>query len=390
MTKQKLPDHVRAFRGKRGTTFASWIPLGRSSRKKWTPRFKDPDEAAACRERWLRNLATISRDDLTFQRAVDRVEERLRTTRSAGTLKWFKSHSSLLVEWFGAGTSLISIDAKDIERWRDDQRRGRKGRKPVTASTVLHRRRALSLIFSDNRSSLLEGRNPMDMVRRGWPTVEVKEAPFFRMDELAALLERIRTSGHETAAEDADVLAALALTGLRRTEFSRVRIQDVHLEDRALFVQGKKRNERMAVGTEAVAVLARMLERAKTRAPQAGPQGSPQADILFLGGPEGLSNLARRWAIALGEKRLRCHTLRHSFVTGLVSSGLGLATVQRLARHAVVQMTARYFHGSGDEADALSRLTLSPQPKGPKPVPVVEKDEANPAAAANERISSGA
>jgi integrase len=58
-----------------------------------------------------------------------------------------------------------------------------------------------------------------------------------------------------------------------------------------------------------------------------------------------------------GIKNLTFHTLRHTFATRLVLSGVDLATVSKLLGHSTIQMTMRYSHPTPEALkNAVSKL----------------------------------
>ncbi len=69
----------------------------------------------------------------------------------------------------------------------------------------------------------------------------------------------------------------------------------------------------------------------------------------------------RRAVVKAGLPKARLHDLRHFFVTRCFQAGVDASTVQALAGHAQLAVTARYAH-VGDEANrrAIARLGLAP------------------------------
>jgi len=77
-------------------------------------------------------------------------------------------------------------------------------------------------------------------------------------------------------------------------------------------------------------------------------RGKPLKDIRTA-----FENARRR----AGIKNLTFHTLRHTFATRLVLSGIDLATVSKLLGHSSIQMTMRYSHPTPEALkNAVSKL----------------------------------
>ncbi len=69
--------------------------------------------------------------------------------------------------------------------------------------------------------------------------------------------------------------------------------------------------------------------------------------------------------------RIGFHSLRHSYITGLIEAGVDIDTVRRQAGHSTIAMTAHYFHGEQAAQGAALRLPdiISSAPPPPPPPP---------------------
>lgn len=343
MARRKLPPYVVAVRGKAGLVrYRSWFPLGSDGRKKWLPTVATPEEASALRAEAMKLSAALPTNLITVGRAVEATRQELEATTKPDTVVWFDLHAARLLEQLGADTPLQALSPLDIERQVRDVRTGKRG-KPLSPTTIQHRKRALSRVL---RLALRRGwilTNPLDKTH-GWPKLRQKRMAFLTPTEVADVLRKVKDSGRDGAAEDHDVIALAFLTGLRRSELARLRVEDVDLKRRSMFVSGKRADESAAVGDAAAKVLERMLER------------RPDGGYLIEGGATAVATIFRRWADRLRLPKLTPHALRHGFVSALVEAGHDLGVVQRYARHRTVSMTARYFHSSKKDRDVLSAL----------------------------------
>ena len=165
-------------------------------------------------------------------------------------------------------------------------------------------------------------------------------------DEVGRLLGALRTD------RDNAMVLAMVLAGLRRCEVLGLRIADVRVGDRCLFVaEGKGGHQRV------VPVAGRFLQALGGYLHDERPPAAP-TDRLFvvLKGPrrglplsaEGLDEVlagARRRA---GLEHATCHELRHTCLTRLREAGMALEAVQAQAGHRSIESTRIYLHLTND------------------------------------------
>jgi site-specific recombinase XerD len=176
-------------------------------------------------------------------------------------------------------------------------------------------------------------------------------------DEVGRLLGALRT-GRDNA-----MVLAMVLAGLRRCEVLGLRIADVRVGDRCLFVaEGKGGHQRV------VPVAGRFWQALGGYLRDERPPAAP-TDRLFvvLKGPrrglplsaEGLDEVlagARRRARL---EHATCHELRHTCLTRLREAGMALEAVQAQAGHRSIESTRIYLHLTNDWlADQYQRAAV--------------------------------
>jgi integrase/recombinase XerD len=164
--------------------------------------------------------------------------------------------------------------------------------------------------------------------------------------EVDALLAALRT------ARDRSMVLAMLLGGLRRCEVLGLRLADVRVADRAVFVaDGKGGHQRLTpIANAFFTALGDYLRSER-------PAGI-DTDRVFVvlkqprrGRPltiEGLDEIltgARRRA---GLERGTCHQLRHTCLTRLREAGMALEAVQAQAGHRSIESTRIYLHLTND------------------------------------------
>jgi site-specific recombinase XerD len=155
-----------------------------------------------------------------------------------------------------------------------------------------------------------------------------------------AIDEARSAAKRQAARRDLAMVSMGLFLGLRVSELCKLRIEDIDLAARTcLVVEGKGRKDRMVpIGTRVLPVLQEWLgdRRSGPVFPGRGqrPVGvrTAQARITSLGARAGLI------------RRLKSHTLRHSFATALLQAGANLVDVQELLGHESLATTERYLH----------------------------------------------
>jgi site-specific recombinase XerD len=150
----------------------------------------------------------------------------------------------------------------------------------------------------------------------------------------------------EVCRRDVAVLETIYSCGLRVSELSGLRVEDIDFGEQLVRVRGKGKKERLVpIGQPAL----RTIEHywAQLPAPPAGSEPVFRADTAKAG-PLSPLQLARRLktylSIAGLDPHLTPHKLRHSYATHLLDAGADLRSVQELLGHAHLVTTQVYTH----------------------------------------------
>ena len=146
---------------------------------------------------------------------------------------------------------------------------------------------------------------------------------------------------------DYAILEVLYATGLRVSELSNFKLEDIYFDEGYIQCIGKGRKERVVpLGRKAQTALIQYLQEARE-----GLVKKELTSIVFL------SRLGKRlsrqsiWKLikyyarqANISKEITPHTIRHSFATHLLENGADLRSVQEMLGHADISTTQIYTH----------------------------------------------
>jgi integrase/recombinase XerD len=161
-------------------------------------------------------------------------------------------------------------------------------------------------------------------------------------EEISVLLDQPE-SDTVIGLRDRALLTLLYGTGIRASECSGLREQDIDWEERTIRVSGKGGHERSLPLNEEVLHVLRQYRLARGGAKNEEPffrsreGGALSRNAIY----ERVRSHGRRARIA---QRVSPHRLRHTFATHLVQEGVGLVTLRDLLGHRQITSTQIYIH----------------------------------------------
>ena len=205
------------------------------------------------------------------------------------------------------------------------------------------------------------------------PTVNIESPKAWKVlpkalaeSETAEMLDAATRSatgalGDAVALRDRAILELLYAGGIRVSELTGLRSEDLQLDAGRVLVRGKGDKERVVpLGRAAVESLEQYIERGRPMLEKRNRNGG-----LFLS-QQG-HTLTRGWIWELVKRSsgglASPHMLRHSCATHMVSHGADLRTVQTLLGHADIGTTQVYTHLAIDRLKAVHRAH-HPRAKG--------------------------
>jgi integrase/recombinase XerD len=164
--------------------------------------------------------------------------------------------------------------------------------------------------------------------------------------EVNALIAALRTD------RDRAMVFAMVLGGLRRCEVLGLRLGDIQVPERSLFVaEGKGGHQRVIPISNTF--FAAVGDYLRSERPQ---DAATDRVFVTLKGPtrgrpltaDGIDTILRAARQRAGLDRATCHQLRHTCLTRLREAGMQLEAVQAQAGHASIESTRIYLHLTDD------------------------------------------
>lgn len=164
--------------------------------------------------------------------------------------------------------------------------------------------------------------------------------------QVQQLIESIPTT-QPLGLRDRAMIELLYASGLRISELTNARLENLNLEQGVIRVVGKGNKTRLVpVGRDARAAIETYLEKERP-----GLVGKRTGSEIFLSVRHTKMTTARAWQIVKRRAQLAGlegniypHLLRHSFATHLLGNGADLRIIQEMLGHADISTTQIYTH----------------------------------------------
>ena len=294
---------------------------------------------SADQEAWIKSYLNYLRD----------VEK-----KASGTLRDMRStfgRSKEMMKVIAPGKSLWKCELNDYLQYIDHERE--RGKSSLSISKQLsHLRGLLNYAWRSGRSD----RNVLD----GFDIVDAKpsriEPAFLNFDEARRL---ISCCGRKTTVQRRDRMIIILLygCGLRNAELRNMKLVDVDRERQEIKINGKGSKERLIPVSDVVwtELLAYLSDKKWKR----GYVFRTLHKSCRMGGHE-LSSIVRNKAMEAGiTMKVTPKTLRHTFATHLMDSGVDISIISSLMGHRSISETGVYFHVlNGKKETAVQQLKL--------------------------------
>ena len=179
------------------------------------------------------------------------------------------------------------------------------------------------------------------------PKVEKKLPTYLTVQEISYLLDEVKDKDlpSHRPIRDKAIFETLYATGIRCSELTQIRIEDINFTEKTILIKGKGRKQRYVLfGEKAKAKIIQYMNGERFL----NDRGN---SILFVNTQgESLTNRTIQTILTMFgkfltiKKQLTPHKVRHSFATHLLNAGLDLRALQELLGHQSLSSTEKYTH----------------------------------------------
>ncbi len=222
----------------------------------------------------------------------------------------------------------------------------------LAAIRMFHRFLARERVLKSDPTTLIDS-----------PKLWKKVPDTLSLNEVEALISQPDLRDHQ-GARDKSILETLYATGMRVSELSNLKTNNVNLDIGFLRCIGKGNKERIIpLGKKAIQSINRYLEFSRQHFLK-----QKTSEFLFISrcgaklSRQSVWKLIKRYALeAKIKKSIKVHTLRHSFATHLLERGADLRSVQEMLGHSNISTTQIYTHIDKERLKTIHKM-FHPRP----------------------------
>ena len=221
----------------------------------------------------------------------------------------------------------------------------------VSITTVNIELRMLRAAFNTALKWKYLKENPFQGVR--FLPVPDREPPYLSKDEFNKLISMISETWIK------DVIITAAMTGMRRGEIINLRWEDVNFHTKTIIVESSTRyktkfGKRRVIPINDVVYKILCTRHNRTNKGYVFTRGGKQINGDWL------TQRLKSYLLRLNStKKLNFHSLRHTFSSWLVQSGVSIYEVQKLLGHSDIKVTQVYAHLAPNELHSVvSRINF--------------------------------
>ncbi len=284
------------------------------------------------------NLPKGRKPTLRFKEAAEQYLEKQISTQ-AKNLKSKISQLKLHLIPFFENKPLDKIDEEDVEKYKNERQKD-----GVSTNTVNRELAVLSHLFT--KAIEWKWLNNRPVVLKKFKETEHR-ITYLTVEQIDQLLTAAKQDQNPYIYRF--IVIGLE-TGMRLMEILSIRLENIDLERRIIFIpQAKAGARHQPISEYLTEVLTPCVHATKLNQIWLFP-----AEKSVTGHCVNITKPFRRVVTAAGmnPKEVVRHTLRHTAITHLVQAGVDLPTVKRISGHKTLQMVERYSHQNGSHIQA--------------------------------------
>ena len=182
------------------------------------------------------------------------------------------------------------------------------------------------------------------------PKQEKKLPRIIETSEIDNLLYELLQTTHKFGVRDIALVAILFGSGLRVSEVVKLKVADINVLQKSVFVESGKGNKDRYVPMSDIAITTYKKYIAEQRSFLLLKTKYEETEHVFLNKngdqltTRGVQDILQRMSSRMGVGKMNPHMFRHSFATALLDGGADLRSVQELLGHDSIASTQVYTH----------------------------------------------